>query len=123
MLFRIISMLVSFEPAAACTSVMQPGISIAPLPARKQLWEARTETEWNDLCVRERGRRTDFGMTVNGELVSIDVQQPDLLPIPNIESDLEPGGLQSSNDNWEEWCAGMDGFGSLVMLAASLPAL
>jgi hypothetical protein len=26
-----------------------------------------------------------------------------------------------SNAHWQEWCAGMDGLGALVMLAASLP--
>jgi hypothetical protein len=26
-----------------------------------------------------------------------------------------------SNANWQEWCAGIDGLGALVMLAASLP--
>jgi hypothetical protein len=60
--------------------------------------------------------RTAFGLAVNGELVRLD------------EMDLYGGygtmdtkeDLRTPDQNWEEWCSGMDSFGGLVMLAASL---
>jgi hypothetical protein len=33
-------------------------------------------------------------------------------------SDIRDKG--TSGENWEEWCSGMDGFGGLIMLAASM---
>ncbi|PMD16193.1 hypothetical protein NA56DRAFT_731411 [Hyaloscypha hepaticicola] len=89
LVYRVVNMLIYFEPAAMCT--LQADLILAPLPARKQLWEAPDEFVWKAESKKDPGAQTDFGLTAN-----------------------------ESSENWEEWCLGMDGFGGLVMLAASL---
>jgi hypothetical protein len=49
-----------------------------------------------------------FGIKAGGKMVRLDRESK------------EEESEQASNANWQEWCAGMDGFGALVMLAASL---
>lgn len=61
--------------------------------------------------------RTAFGLTTKGELVRLD--EMDLHGgYGSIEGVL--GDTRTSEQNWEEWCSGMDSFGGLVLLAASL---
>ena len=61
--------------------------------------------------------RTAFGLATNGELVRLD--EMDLHGgYGSIEAIL--GDNKTSEQNWEEWCSGMDSFGVLVMLTASL---
>lgn len=38
-------MLVHFEPAAICS--LPKDLVLAPLPARKELWEAKDESAWS----------------------------------------------------------------------------
>lgn len=92
----------------------------APLPARKQLWEAHDEHLWKAESELEPRFDTDFGLAANGELVKVDEGDrycggAVILPTSD-DSNIPP----TSAPNWEEWCSGMDGFGGLVMLAASL---
>jgi hypothetical protein len=114
-LFRIVNMLVSIEPASVCT--LSPGLVLAPLPARKQLWEASGEEQWISELHRTSVVNSGFGLAVNGDLVTMDEYQMKLLSVQV----AEPWTSSRSKENWEEWCAGMDGFGALIMLAASLP--
>lgn len=134
-------MLIYFEPSGDCDS-RGTGLILAPLPARKQLWEANDEIAWKVETDRESksGPRTDttetflssqstaFGLATNGELVSLDMRQGQnfcmnaALSLRTQQSLLNGEKMSSSKGraNWEDWCAGMDGLGGLVMLAASL---
>lgn len=110
-------MIFSLDPAAGC--VGNDGIILAPLPARKQLWEARDECTWMLEKSQDVGMPSVFGVLSNGQMVKIHEQQA-LLGSHTVP--VLPDGLAESNANWQEWCSGMDGLGALIMLAASLPA-
>lgn len=136
-------MLIYFEPSGDCDS-RDTGLILAPLPARKQLWEANDEIAWEKETERDTkpGPRTDtteafsassstvFGLATNGELVCLDTGQGQSFCINSalsvcMQRSLLNGGTLSSlsskgKANWQDWCAGMDGLGGLVMLAASL---
>ena len=110
-------MLVFFEPADGCNLPLD--LVLAPLPAGKHMWEARDEFTWKQECERVPVARSAFGLAQDGELVKV-------VPAQSISS--EPVQLHDSSDGsnlltnpakWEEWCSEMDGFGGLVMLAAS----
>lgn len=112
-------MLVYFEPAKMCEDV-RAGFVLAPLPAKKQLWQAGDERMWKAENDREPDAQAAFGLAANGELVQLGREQrllwtDDVL----VPKSLEAVGL-GKTASWEDWCAGMDGFGGLVMLAASL---
>lgn len=113
-------MLVYFEPAALCD--LQRELIIAPLPAKKQLWEAADEFAWQLESAKEPGFPTAYGLAATGDLVKVE-QSHFCANDPIII--YEPIGTKTPSaqaGNWEEWCSGMDGFGGLVMLAASLVA-
>jgi hypothetical protein len=110
-------MLIYFEPAAMCE--LQTDLILAPLPAKKQLWEAGDEFVWTSESERERAQ-TDFGLAANGELVKLDEGQLYCSDGVLLYKPLDARTPSGSSENWEEWCSGMDGFGGLVMLAASL---
>ncbi|KAI9708235.1 MAG: hypothetical protein M1820_004189 [Bogoriella megaspora] len=117
--YQVMGMLVYFEPAAMC-DLQQWNLILAPLPARKQLWEASDEFAWKVERDSEPGFQTAFGLAANGELIKVEDGQihckdPVLLNTPAGATDPP-----TNTANWEEWCSGMDGFGGLVMLAASL---
>lgn len=108
--------LIYFEPAKLCN--LQKDLILAPLPAKKHLWEAGDEYMWKMESERGSWTETDFGLATSGELVKIDEGQ-----IYCSDKAL-PNGLSDaplrSTANWEEWCSGMDGLGGLIMLTASL---
>ncbi|KAK2762071.1 hypothetical protein FQN54_001078 [Arachnomyces sp. PD_36] len=119
--YRVVDMLVYFEPAALCD--VPTHLILSPLPARKQLWEAANETIWKSERDRDPEVQTAFGLASNGELIKLSESEFSrckdavlLRKSPNSRKS------STSTENWEEWCAGMDGFGGLVMLAASLLA-
>lgn len=132
-------MLIYFEPAGTCDS-HETGLVLAPLPAKKQLWEASDEIAWKMESDRDskHSTRTDtteifssstvFGLTANGELVRLDLEagqhycNNDAVLLSKQQSFFNGEGPSPSRvkANWEDWCAGMDGLGGLVMLAASL---
>ena len=95
------------------------GLILAPLPARKQLWEAGNAAAWKVEGDRTPGGDgSSFGLAANGDLVNLEVGGR-----PFCYRDTITGTrLSRSSANWAEWCSGMDGFGALVMLAASLIA-
>ena len=113
--FQIVNMLVCVEPATTCQR--QPGLILAPLPTRKQLWEAGSEEQWIQECGKRTEVNSGFGLTMNGDLVTLDEYQMKLLSMQPVE----PWKSSRSKENWEDWCSGMDGLGALIMLAASLP--
>jgi hypothetical protein len=107
-------MLVYFEPAALCD--LQKDLAIAPLPAKKQLWEASSEFLWRTEKEVESIPIT-FGLAVNGELVQFEKTCSGDAVL--LHKSLGYKSSSRSKTNWEEWCSGMDGLGGLVMLAAS----
>ncbi|KAK7977172.1 hypothetical protein PG988_004662 [Apiospora saccharicola] len=111
-LYQIVNMVVVFEPAAMCDLHLD-GLILSPLPARRQLWEADTAAKWMSEIERDLGSQTDYGMTVSGDLVKVSES-------PVNGSMGEAGAWPRQKADWEEWLAGMDSFGGLVMLAASL---
>ena len=115
-------MLVYFEPAAMC-SLHQTDLLLAPLPAKKQLWEAGDERMWKAEGERDPGSlQTGFGLAANGDLVRVDEGRA-YCDGPMLQSkSMDETTATRSTAKWEEWCTGMDGFGGLIMLAASLVA-
>lgn len=107
-----------------CDARQQKGLIIAPLPSQKRLWEASDVSGW--MAEREKGspetESAAFALAVDGELVRLDPAEtspgvPDAgrLPLPqNVHTRTWRAA------SWEEWCIGMDEFGGLIMLAASL---
>ncbi|PIG90117.1 hypothetical protein AARAC_001926 [Aspergillus arachidicola] len=113
-IYRVVNMLVYFEPAAMCG--LRTDIVIAPLPSRKQLWEAGDKVLWRAEMKREPGIQTAFGLAANGDLVQLGEDQ--LYSADEVL--LHKTFTSRGSATWEEWCSGMDGLGGLVMLAASL---
>ncbi len=115
-------MLVYFEPAARCD--LPTDLVLAPLPAKKPLWEANDEAVWQAETERNpRLHQTAFGIAASGSLVRLDKDGHDHgrggdAVLSHTVLDVEI--VSRSPADWEEWCSGMDGFGGLVMLAASL---
>ena len=111
-------MLVYFEPAALCDHPRD--LVLAPLPARKQLWEAGDEFVWKTESEKDFGLQAAFGLTATGELIQVDgsvgCSSDDVI----LRESLGVMASSSTTTSWEEWCSGMDGLGGLVMLAASL---
>lgn len=111
-------MLVYFEPATMCE--LQKDLIIAPLPAKKQLWEAGDERVWEEVAKRDNGIHESLALTADGELVHLDEGQ--LYCSQGALRYRIPRGSSPTpkSTDWEHWCSGMDGFGNLIMLAASL---
>lgn len=116
--YRVVDMLVYFEPAVKCT--LQTDLILAPLPAKKQLWEASDEAVWKAESEREPGAQAAFGLAATGELVKLNEGQLYCSDAVLLYKPLDAKIPSRSTAHWEEWCSGMDGFGGLVMLAASL---
>lgn len=111
-------MLVYFEPAAMCD--LPTEIMLAPLPAKKKLWEAGDRFMWKAESEREHGVQTAFGLAANGELINLDEGQLHSSDAVLSHKSFDTRTLPRNTANWEEWCSGIDGLGGLVMLAASL---
>jgi hypothetical protein len=111
-------MLVYFEPAAMCD--MQSELLIAPLPAKKQLWEADGAASWAAENEKDLAPTTAFGLAANGDLVKVDTRLPQCSEEMFMDKSFAVDRSLSAAAAWEEWCSGMDSFGGLVMLAASL---
>ena len=110
-------MLVYFEPMGLCD--LQEDLVLAPLPAKKQLWEANNEFTWKAESERDH-IQTAFGLAATGALVKLDeIYCGDALLLYKSFDYRIPS---RSKADWEEWCSGMDSFGGLVMLAASFIA-
>lgn len=101
---------------------LHSNLILAPLPAKKQLWEAGDELTWKAASERDPGLQTAFGLDANGDLIKIDESQLCYSDFVLPSKSLDTRASSRSTADWGEWCSGMDGFGSLVMLAASLVA-
>lgn len=76
--------------------------------------------QWGITCTKcqteiekDLGSQTDYGMTVSGDLVKVSESAVN-------NKTGGPGARLRQKADWEEWLAGTDSFGGLVMLAASL---
>ncbi|UKZ65756.1 uncharacterized protein TrAtP1_006949 [Trichoderma atroviride] len=118
--YRVVNMLVYFEPMAMCD--LPSDLILAPLPAKKQLWEAGDEFVWKAAGQRGMGDKGAFGLATHGGLVKLDDRELSCSDAWLPYKCLETRGQSRSTASWEEWCSGIDGFGGLVMLAASLIA-
>lgn len=114
----MLNLLVDLELSATCH--LQPDLVLAQLPSKKQLWEAPDEASWEAERNRESRTETTFALAANGELVQLDPGQqcPSSSTLSYKPLDTSPAPRDAAS--WEEWCSGMDGFGGLVMLTASL---
>jgi hypothetical protein len=97
--------------------------AIAPLPAKKQLWDARDENQWLTEKSKEADSDQVFGLKVSGRMTKLSTLQD----VQGTQLDLmraRPRELveEESEEHWREWCSGMDDLGALIMLAASLRA-
>ena len=116
LVYQILKMLYSLDPATSCTD--PDGFLLAPLPARKQLWEASDAESWMVEKSRDGPVSSVFGVLTGGQMVKLQEQQiimPDEVGFPSRTE-------EESARHWQEWCAGMDGLGALVTLATSLSA-
>ncbi|KAF2636950.1 hypothetical protein P280DRAFT_408318 [Massarina eburnea CBS 473.64] len=116
---RIIGMLVYFEPTNMCT--LQSDLILAPLPGRKHLWEAKDEATWDTERERDSNMMDAFALAASGDLVKLNEGQAFCGDALLYYKNSDTSNVRERNlANWDEWCSGMDGFGGLVMLAASL---
>lgn len=118
MVYQVVNMLIYFEPAALCD--LHSNLILAPLPAKKQLWEASDELMWKVAGERDSELQKTFGLATNGDLIRIDEGQLCYGDFVLPSKSLDTRAPARSTADWEEWCSGMDGLGGLVMLAASL---
>ncbi|KJX96684.1 hypothetical protein TI39_contig606g00015 [Zymoseptoria brevis] len=100
--YRIINMLVHFMPAGFCTLPMNP--TLAPLTARRQLWEAPENRSWKAETKTAMGHSLSYAMATNGDVGEA------------LGGKTYPRGAAT----WDEWLANTDSFGGLIMLAASM---
>ena len=114
-IYRIVILLVNVEPTTTCR--LPADLIIAPLPAKKQLWEAGDEHVWSKEKKKDPRASFDFGLAANGELIRLGEDGEDTKLVHTAITAQSPLRTSAS---WEEWCLGMDGLGGLVMLAASL---
>ncbi|KAJ5640974.1 hypothetical protein N7528_000599 [Penicillium herquei] len=114
-IYRVVNMLVYFDPASMCN--LPSDLVLAPLPARKGLWEASDEQSWVLENKKDHAAGNAFGLARTGELVRLgrDCDGEAL-----VHSAITSTSPLRTGASWEEWCSGMDGFGGLIMLAALL---
>ena len=125
-IYRILNKLVFFDPAAMCD--MPTEFVIAPLPAKRQLWEAQDAEEWQRQRQNEPREEASFALAVDGEIRRLDQRRLSCRDawLPYIPSNDEtPSQIFTSRASrsaacWAEWCSGMDSMGGLIMLTASM---
>ncbi|KAF1981558.1 hypothetical protein K402DRAFT_398431 [Aulographum hederae CBS 113979] len=119
-IYRVVNMLVYFDPTSLCE--LQTDLVLAPLPTRKQLWEAGDEMTWELESQRIPDAHTSFALTASGDLVKLEASEIKCRDgsQPLTYKFLDPRTREGSSGVWEEWCSGMDAMGGLVMLVSSL---
>jgi len=117
-IYRIVNMLIYFRPSAACE--LKGGLLIAPLPTSSGRW-ALDEASWTSQSRADSKQETVFGVAADGGLVELNESQMQCIE-PGLSNSVQRGTRPAKHARWEEWCAGMDGLGTVVMLAASLIA-
>jgi hypothetical protein len=118
--FKCLGMLFTNDGSDGCT--LFDSYAIAPLPAKKALWDARDEQDW----LMEKSNWNDkiaFGLKLSGRMAKLrtfravqESRMEVMLAQPTEPTEDE------SEENWKEWCSGTDDLGALIMLAATLRA-
>ena len=117
-LFRRVGMIVHLDPTTLCE--LQSDLVIAPLPSKKELWEASSQASWRLEAQKEYKVPSVFGLAGDGELLEIRTGKTFCAEhSTGYDSTIGETGTGRTVADWEEWCLGMDGFGGLIMLAAS----
>jgi hypothetical protein len=118
--FKCLGMLFTNDGSDGCP--LFDNYAMAPLPAKKTLWDARDEHDWH----MEKSKGNDdvvFGLKVSGRMAKLgtfgSVQESRMEVV--LAQPREPTE-DESEENWKEWCSGMDNLGALIMLAATLRA-
>jgi len=101
---------------------------IAPLPAKRQFWEATNAQQWELQSQKEPQGQVSYALTFDGEIVTLDQRRLSCRDawLPYASSDEVTtsrnyqGGIDRSAGCWAEYCAGMDSMGGLIILAASM---
>jgi hypothetical protein len=96
--FRIISFLFNIDVNLPCPPLQD--YAMAPVPASKLLWRAKTEIEWEEQWEKENAIH---GILRNGELVKL-------------KNGVEEEHRRHAE--WDRWYAGTDELGILAVLAA-----
>lgn len=117
-IYRVANLIVFFEPAKLCN--LQPDLFLAPLPHKKQLWEASDERSWKLESTTSTEFHTSLGIAITGELVEVEEGRLYKSDQPLIDAPLNGSNASRRTASWEDWCSTMDNLGSLVLLAASL---
>ncbi|KAI8942366.1 hypothetical protein NX059_000441 [Plenodomus lindquistii] len=125
-IYRILNKLIFFEPAAMCD--MPAEFVIAPLPGKRQLWEAKNVEEWKLQSQNEVHEQVSYALAADGKIVKLnqgrlscrDAWLP-YTPFNEETASQDHERMTSSSATlWAEWCSGMDSMGGLIMLAASM---
>jgi len=114
-IYRVVNLLAYFDPATMCATASD--FVIAPLPSQKGLWEANDELSWYTASQKIPKTQPPFGLAKSGQVIKL-FRMEQMHSLHGYYS-LDVSKSESA-ENWEEWCAGMDGLGGLIMLAASL---
>lgn len=77
---------------------------LAPLPAKRLLWEAGDEFIWKKECEKSFEAKTVFGMAANGDLVRLGDENPlqSRTDAVLFQTCLRAGNAIGSSANWEE---------------------
>jgi hypothetical protein len=100
---QVFRMLIQTDITMAC-----PGTSkfkFSPLPSRKSLWAATNEVEWGIEYAMSSSRPGMYAILKNGDLVEITRSDED---------------LQMHIKDWDDWYAGSDELGILIMTILNL---
>ncbi|ORY12875.1 hypothetical protein BCR34DRAFT_286370 [Clohesyomyces aquaticus] len=100
---RIMNLAINLDHAISCEPL--DGFCLAPLPAKKTLWEAADAKHWRAEFDTTLHAREIFGLSKLGKVLKLQQSRDQIIATP-VE--------------WEEWYATADGFGPVVMLASSL---
>jgi hypothetical protein len=125
-IYRILNKLIFFDPAAMCD--MPTEFIIAPLPAKRQLWEAKDAGEWTAQIQKEPQEEVSYALAIDGEIVKLDQNRlscrdawlPHVPLDDHTASQNHASRASRSAGWWAEWCSGMDSMGGLIMLTASM---
>lgn len=112
-------MLFTTDGVEAC--LLYGDFLIAPLPIRKQLWEARDAHYWQ--LERQKGLEDSsvFGIKMGGRMAKLgDFLDAGVTQTNIVLAQPQEPKKSESDEHWTQWCSGMDQLGALVMLAASL---
>lgn len=114
-------MLFTTDGVDAC--LLYGGFLLAPLPAKKQLWQARDSLSWHVEKKREGASDDVSGIKIGGLMARFrQVVETREIQAVMVLAHLQEPTESESDAHWTDWCLGMDGLGALVMLAALLRA-